>query len=78
MGINKVVYGNNTLIDLTEDTVTAETLISGETAHKADGTQITGTAVHIVVTEDDTTPPSDINALWVYPDDMQDLSEVQY
>lgn len=44
MAINKIIYGNQTLVDLTEDTVTPETLLEGYTAHKADGTQITGTA----------------------------------
>ena len=42
MGVSKVVYGNNTLIDLTADTVTASTLLAGETAHGADGEIITG------------------------------------
>lgn len=42
--INKVVYGNKTLIDLTQDTVSAEHLYKGTTAHKSDGTVITGTA----------------------------------
>lgn len=77
-GISKVVYGNQTLIDLTSDTVTSGTLVSGATAHGADGEAITGTAIKIVVTEDDTTPPSDTNSLWVYPDEMEDLSEVSY
>lgn len=44
MAANKVVYGNKTIIDLTNDTVTEEALIKGYTAHKADGTIITGTA----------------------------------
>lgn len=44
MPISKVVYGNNTLIDLTGDTVTASTLGSGITAHTKSGSQITGTA----------------------------------
>lgn len=44
MAANKVVYGGNILIDLTGDTVTEETLMNGYTAHKADGTIITGTA----------------------------------
>lgn len=43
MAINKVVYGNNTLIDLTGDTVTADKVLSGTSAHAADGTQIAGT-----------------------------------
>lgn len=44
MAINKVVYGNNTLIDLTSDTVTADKLMQGYTAHDASGAIITGTA----------------------------------
>lgn len=35
--------GEETLIDLTEDTVTPETLAAGETAHDASGERITGT-----------------------------------
>lgn len=42
--INKVVYGGNTLIDLTADTVTPATLMLGYTAHDASGALITGTA----------------------------------
>jgi len=42
MGINKVNYGNTTLIDISADTVTANTLLSGTTAHDNSGTQITG------------------------------------
>ena len=45
MAISKVVYGTNTLIDLTSDTVTAQNLVSGITAHKADGTLVTGALV---------------------------------
>jgi len=44
MAYNKIVYGNNVLIDLTGDTVTPDKLDEGITAHKADGTQITGTS----------------------------------
>lgn len=43
MPINKVVLGTEVLIDLTEDTVTTETLAEGVTAHRADGQQIVGT-----------------------------------
>lgn len=42
MAINKVEYGQKTLIDLTSDTVTKETLIKGETAHTASGEKIYG------------------------------------
>ena len=40
--INKVIYGGNTLIDLTSDTVTADKILSGYTAHAASGAPITG------------------------------------
>ncbi|MEI3176788.1 MAG: hypothetical protein V8S96_10375 [Lachnospiraceae bacterium] len=47
MAVNKVVYVENgarkTLVDLTADTVTAETLKKGTTAHDKTGTEITGT-----------------------------------
>lgn len=41
--INKVIVNGVTKIDLTGDTVTAETLISGATAHDKSGAPITGT-----------------------------------
>ena len=44
MATSKVVYSGRTLIDLTGDTVTEETLLRGYTAHKANGTKIVGTA----------------------------------
>ena len=43
MAVSKVVFGSQVLIDLTADTVTAGDLAEGVTAHKADGTAITGT-----------------------------------
>ena len=43
MAINKVVYGTNVLIDLTADTVTADKLAQGITAHDKSGAAITGT-----------------------------------
>lgn len=42
MAINKFVYNGVVKIDLTEDTVDTSNLLSGYTAHKRDGTQITG------------------------------------
>ena len=42
MAVNKVVYNSRTLIDLTADTVSKDTLKKGFTAHQADGTMITG------------------------------------
>lgn len=43
MAYNKVIYNNSTLIDLTSDTVTADTLAEGVTAHDKSGAVITGT-----------------------------------
>lgn len=43
MPVNKVIYGGSTLIDLSADTVTADKLLAGYTAHDKSGTQITGT-----------------------------------
>ena len=40
---NKVIYFGETLIDLSSDTVTADKLLEGYTAHAADGSPITGT-----------------------------------
>ena len=44
MAINKVVYGSETLIDLTEDPAPAADVASGKTFHLANGVQATGTA----------------------------------
>jgi len=41
--VNKVVYNNNTLIDLTGDTVTAGEVLSGATVHLPDGSTAIGT-----------------------------------
>lgn len=43
MGVNKVVYNNQTLVDLTADSVTGDVLLEGYTAHNASGDLITGT-----------------------------------
>lgn len=43
MSVNKVIYNGNTLVDLTSDTVTPETLAEGVTAHNAAGDKVTGT-----------------------------------
>lgn len=41
---NKIIVDGTTLIDVTGDTVTADSLLSGYTAHDASGTAILGTA----------------------------------
>ena len=42
MAVNKVIYGGNTLVDLTGDTVTAADLADGVKATGADGNPIIG------------------------------------
>ena len=42
MAVNKVVYGNETLLDLTNDTVNSESLVEGATAHGKDGEVVVG------------------------------------
>lgn len=41
--VSQVIYNGETLVDLTEDSVTAETLDEGVTAHDASGAAIVGT-----------------------------------
>ena len=43
MTVNKVEYAGKVLLDLTEDTVTPDKLISGEIAHDKTGAKIVGT-----------------------------------
>lgn len=52
--INKVVYDGNVLIDLTGDTVTTNTMLSGATAHDASGAPITGACTYDSDTTDAT------------------------
>jgi hypothetical protein len=58
--INKVIYGGNTLIDLTGDTVTASDILTGKTAHDKSGTIITGSCSYDANTSNDTATASDI------------------
>ena len=62
MAYNKVVYGEQTLIDLTNDTVDAEHLLSGKTAHDKSGEVITGTCDYDAATGDATAEAADILA----------------
>lgn len=43
MGVSKVNFGGDTLIDLTNDSVDAASLLKGKTAHNAAGEQVVGT-----------------------------------
>ncbi len=57
---NKIVYGNNVLIDLTADTVTKDKIIAGYTAHDASGAIITGTCDFDVNSQDATVKVAEI------------------
>lgn len=58
--ISKVVYGGETLIDLTGDTVKSDKLLKGYKAHGADGEQITGTCEFDANTQDATAAADEI------------------
>ena len=60
MAISKVVYGGNTLIDLTADTVKEDKILKGYTAHGADGEPIVGTCEYDANTQDATATDAEI------------------
>lgn len=58
--VNKVVYGNEVLIDLTADTVSADKVLAGHTAHDKSGAIITGTCAFDVNSQDATVEVAEI------------------
>lgn len=60
ISINKITYKENTLLDLTLDTVTEETLAQGVTAHGKNGESIVGTSTKDSDTSDATATSDDI------------------
>ena len=60
MAVSKIVYGGETLIDLTADTVKADKVLKGYTAHGADGEPITGTCTFDANTQDATATDAEI------------------
>lgn len=60
MAISKVIYGGQTLIDLTADTVTADKLLTGYKAHGADGEIVEGTCTFDANTQDATATAAEI------------------
>lgn len=59
MGVNKVTLntpnGEEVAMDISNDTVTAETLLDGETAHGADGEEVVGTLKPVLYTPQELT-----------------------
>lgn len=62
MAINKIIYGGETLIDLTNDTVDASHLLNNITAHDRSGAIITGTCTFDSDTTDATAAAAEILA----------------
>lgn len=62
MAVNKIIYGGNTLIDLTADTVEDDKLLAGYTAHDKSGAIITGTCEFDADTQDATATVAEILA----------------
>lgn len=60
MSISKVIYGGKTLIDLTADTIKADKLLAGYTAHSADGKVINGACDFDANTQDATATDAEI------------------
>ena len=67
MATNKVVYGDEVLMDISQDSVTAENLAYGETAHDKHGNPVVGKMTknadtvdgwHVDVRSDGSAPPS--------------------
>lgn len=58
--VNKLVVGNEVKFDLTSDTVTAEKLLSGYTAHDQSGAPITGTCDYDVNSQDATAQVAEV------------------
>ena len=60
MAINKVIYGGETLIDLTSDSVSADNMLKGSTAHDKSGALATGTCTFDVYSGDATAVAAEI------------------
>lgn len=60
MARNKVIYNNETLIDLTSDTVTADKMLNGYTAHDRSGAQITGSVSFVTYYTGSSSPSSSL------------------
>ena len=60
MAISKVIYGDKTLLDLTGDTVVADKLLKGYTAHDKAGEPIVGSCTYDSDTQDATVNEAEI------------------
>lgn len=62
MAKNKIIYGNEVLIDLTDATVVASDILSGKTGYDKSGEKLTGTCTYDADTSDATATASEILA----------------
>lgn len=62
MARNKVIYGGETLIDLTADTVNANNTLQGVTGHSADGNSFTGTVAFVTYYTGTSDPSSSLGS----------------
>lgn len=58
--VNKVIFGNEVLIDLTSDTAVASDVLTGKKFHLASGAQATGTCAYDADTSDATATAAEI------------------
>ena len=75
MGNSKVIFGGETVIDLTEDTVTPEKLARGATAHNAAGNLIVGTATEVDIVQNKGDSTTDIMSQKAVTDLLDELSK---
>lgn len=68
MAVNIVRYGNNTIMDISDSTVTPETLLNGVVAYNAAGERIVGTMVIDSVMSDVSENPVQNKAIKLYID----------
>ncbi len=60
MAVNKVTYGNTTLIDITDTTATASDVADGKEFYLANGTKATGTLEFITYYTGSSNPSSSL------------------
>lgn len=62
MAVNHVIINGETVVDLRDDTVSADKLLKGATAHDKTGAQITGALTFATVYTGSGAPPAGLGA----------------
>ena len=64
--VNKVIKGSTTIIEISGDTVAADKMLSGYTAHSASGAPVTGNVTFSTVTVSSSNPTGGSNGdIWL-------------